>query len=306
MLKVSVGLPRPSEGPEYADGEALAEIAATLEEAGLDGCHASDHPCPVVDSEGRPHHTLDPFVALGSLARATSRILLQTNALVLPYRNPLLTASMVATLDHLCRGRLTLGVGSGYLSTEARALGSDYAARYELAEEAIVTLRAAWSGQPVRLRGRHWMADGNSIAPVAVRGRLPIWLGGNSRRAMETAAKLCDGWMPTETRGSSAARLSTARISTIEELSDRIRAVRSRRAELGRTGPFDVCFNREAGWLSSPATVLRREFKMLAATGATWVAGRFDTASVGSRRELLDRIRALGDVVQGWRASGGG
>jgi len=298
VLSVSVALPRPIEGSEYVAAEALGEIAAAVEEAGLHGCHVSDHPCPVIGPDGRPRHTLDPFLTLAYVARATSRILLHTNLVVLPYRNPLLTAGMVATLQHLCGGRLMLGVGAGYLAAEAAAVGADYDRRNELVDEAITVLKEAWSGAPLSLRGLHWSASGNSIVRVPGEPRPPIWLGGNSRTAMERAARLCEGWIPAETPGPSAARMSTASVSSIARLAEKVRQMEAMRAELGRADPFDICFHRDGSWLSAPSEVLLREMHAMCEAGVTWVAGRFDTRGLRSRRELLDHIGRLGDLLR--------
>lgn len=299
-MKVSVGLPRPIEGAEYAGAQALEDIVVAIEREGLHGCHVSDHPCPVVDANGRPRHTLDPFLTLAYVARATSRIVLHTNLVILPYRNPLLTASMVATLQHLTGGRLVFGVGAGYLASEAAAVGSDYGKRNELVEEAIGVLTDAWSGKPLSRDGLHWTASGNSIVHVPGDRRPPVWMGGNSRAAMDRAARFCEGWIPAETPGSSATRMSTASISTIDHLRGKICELQSMRMELGRTDPFEICFHRDAHWLSSPPDVLLRDMRAMNDAGVTWVAGRFDTRGLRSRRELLDRIGTVGDLLHGF------
>ena len=300
VVKVSVGLPRPIEGAEYAAAQALEDIVVAIERAGLHGCHVSDHPCPVVDADGRPRHVLDPFLTLAYITRATSRLVLHTNLVILPYRNPLLTASMVATLQHLAGGRLVLGVGAGYLASEAAALGSHYGKRNDLVEEAIGVLTEVWSGAPLSRGGLHWTASGNSIVHFPGDPRPPVWMGGNSRAAMNRAVRFCEGWIPAETPGSSATRMSTASISTIDELHGKICQLHAMRTDQGRTGPFEICFHRDAHWLSSPPDVLMRDMHAMHDAGVTWVAGRFDTGGMRSRRELLDRIAIVGELLHGF------
>src|SRR5213076_2796208 len=96
----TIGLPtdRVGHADEFVTGAAVMECAAAAEAAGFDACFVTDHPAP--DTKwlaGGGHHALDPFVALSFAAAATTRLRVQTHILVLPYRNPLLTAKSVLT-----------------------------------------------------------------------------------------------------------------------------------------------------------------------------------------------------------------
>ena len=97
--------------------------------------------------------------------------------LVLPYRNPFLTAKAAATLQIILGDRLLLGVGIGYQREEFEALGVRYEERGALMDEAIETIRQAWAGGPVVRQGRHFNAVGNEPRPVP-RPAPPIWIGG--------------------------------------------------------------------------------------------------------------------------------
>ncbi len=156
-MKLSLGLPtqRVDQSAEFVTGEAIAEISRAAEAAGFDAVYVTEHPIPEkrwMDTGG--HHALDPFVALSFAAAATTTLRVQTHLCVLPYRNPFLTAKAVASLDVLSAGRLILGVGAGYLEAEFEALGVDFAERNELTDEAILTMKAVWRGDPVGLEGR--------------------------------------------------------------------------------------------------------------------------------------------------------
>ncbi len=142
------------------------------------------------------HHALDPFVGLAVAAAVTTRVRLMTNLTVLPYRNPFLLAKAVASLDRVSNGRVTLGVGTGYLKPEFFALGVDFEERNDLFDEAIAVCRLAWSGESVTFEGRHFTARGNSVQPTPVQDPLPIWIGGNATLTRQRVATVAQGWMP--------------------------------------------------------------------------------------------------------------
>ncbi|MES4792315.1 MAG: LLM class F420-dependent oxidoreductase [Chloroflexota bacterium] len=198
-MRVAVGLPthRVDRPGGFLTGDAVAEIARAAEEAGFDAVFVTDHPFPGdrwLASGG--HHTLDPMVALSFAAAATSRLRLLTNLCVLPYRNPFLVAKAVASLDALSGGRVILGVGAGYLASEFRALGVPFEERNERTD-AIMAIQRAWTGGSPTGRGPGWEASGNTMLPRPhQRPRPPIWVGGNSTRAIRRAVELADGWMP--------------------------------------------------------------------------------------------------------------
>lgn len=108
---------------EWIGDGSLGEVAKCCEEAGFDGFSMSEHPYPDREWLARGgHHAFDPFVSLAVAAEATSRIRLLTYAMVVGYRSPYLGAKAVASLDLLSGGRVTLGLGAGYLETEFDAL----------------------------------------------------------------------------------------------------------------------------------------------------------------------------------------
>src|SRR5262245_30530865 len=167
-MRIDAALPfdRIAQGDEFLRPEAVAEIGALLERLGFNGCNVTDHPCPTgrwLDAGG--HHAQDPFVMLSLVAAATTRLRLQTGILVLPYRNPFVTARAVATLDLFSGGRVTLGVGAGYLKGEYRALGADFDRRNEIMDEYLRALKAALSGEEFTFRGTGYQALGNRILP---------------------------------------------------------------------------------------------------------------------------------------------
>ena len=229
---------------ELASAAAITELAAGAEAAGFDAVFVTEHPFPAdrwLATGG--HHALDPFVALSFAAAATSTLRLLTNLCIPAYRNPFLLAKTVATLDALSNGRVVLGIGAGYLEEEFAAVGASFAERNERTDEAIVAMRAAWTGESVTMRGAHFDAVGNTMLPVPAQpGGPPIWVGGNSRRAMRRAVELADGWAPMPSPAKAQRRLHTPPIETLDDLAARIEEAREHARGSGRTAPMEIVF----------------------------------------------------------------
>ena len=207
--------------PSISSGTApaIAEIASAIETAGFDACFVTEHPFPTDEWLGTGgHHALDPFVSLAIAAGATSTLRLHTNLLVLSYRNPFLTAKAIASLDAASGGRVIMGVGAGYLEGEFAALGADFGTRNDVTDEAIVAMKAAWTGETVAMKGERFEAAGNTMQPPPVqRPHPPIWIGGNSPRARRRTVDFAQGWSPCRCRrrGRSGPGRARSRTSTI-------------------------------------------------------------------------------------------
>ena len=130
------------------------------------------------------------------MAACTSRIGLGTEVLVLPQRDPVLTAKQAATLDTLSGGRLRLGLGVGWQESEYEALGQNFRNRGRRMDEAIEVLRACWSQDPIDFEGEFYRVEAMAMEPKPPRGgALPIWIGGHSEAAFRRAGRFADGWM---------------------------------------------------------------------------------------------------------------
>lgn len=140
-----------------------------------------------------PH--LDPLIVLTYIAATTTRIRLGTNIYILPLRHPLLTARTAVSLDVLSGGRLTLGVGIGWLAEEFAAVGVDFATRGARARECARALKALWTEDEPEFRGRHFSFGPVKFEPKPLQKPYPpIVFGGESAAALERAAALGDGW----------------------------------------------------------------------------------------------------------------
>ena len=300
-MRFAVQLPtdRVAEGAEFVGPDAIAELARAAEAAGFDAVSVTDHPFPParwVAAGG--HHALDPFVALSFAAAATTRVRLLTQVIVLPYRNPFLVAKAASTLDVLSGGRLILGVAAGYLEPEFSALGADFANRNDVADEAIDAIRAAWTGEPVDLAGRGFRASGNAQLPRPTQpSGPPIWVGGNSRRAIRRAVERAEGWHPFPAPAKLATHARTAALESLDDLRAGIAFARERAAKIGRTAPLDVClvpFGFTMGaQMPTDFVRFREQVEEYAAAGVTWLAMNVPASS---RTEWCDRVTALGEA----------
>ena len=300
-MKFTAELPLGVTSPvgEFQSVPAIAEMAGALERAGIDACFVTDHPAPDAEwlaSVG--HDALDPFTGLAFAAAATSRLKLHTNLVVLPYRNPFITAKAAATLDVLSDGRLIMGCGVGYLKGEYAALGVDFAARGALMDEAIRTMKAAWGDGDVVVEGRGFTTEALRPRPRPVQQpHPPIWAGGNSDRALRRAASLCDGWSPMFANAAMGQRAGTDAMAEVGDLKRKIERLSGLLADGGRTGPFDICIgprtplkacNREE------ADRLVEQLAELAELGVTWT---FCGVPHPSRAEFLENVRWFGEEV---------
>jgi len=150
-----------------------------------------------LDLEAAQHY-LDALTVMSYLAGVTERVALGSSVLILPYRNPMLVAKMVATLDVLSRGRVILGVGVGWMREEFQALNlTTFEERGAATDEYIHILRELWTKEWPSYKGRFYSFDEIRFYPKPVqRPHPPIWIGGHTKAAIRRAARLGDGWHP--------------------------------------------------------------------------------------------------------------
>jgi probable F420-dependent oxidoreductase len=198
----------PTRGPT-ATREGVLALAREGERLGLHSAMIADHIVFPVESTSAYPYTLDrkhpsagdaleAFSILGVVAGATERLRLVTSILVLPYRNPVLTAKMVASLDVLSGGRVTLGVGVGWLKEEFEALNSPaFDRRGAVTDEWITIFKQLWTRSPASFAGEFYNYANIRAEPFPLqKPHPPIWVGGHSRAALRRAARHGDGWHP--------------------------------------------------------------------------------------------------------------
>ncbi|WP_206784960.1 TIGR03619 family F420-dependent LLM class oxidoreductase [Amycolatopsis sp. MtRt-6] len=189
-----------------ADPETLAGFARDAEECGFESIYLPEHvalyPGARIREMALPPSLpyADPLECLTFVAAVTSRILLGTGVLLLPYHHPVVLAKRLATVDVLSGGRMRLlTVGVGALPGEARAAGVDFATRGRRADEAIDVLRLLWAGgeEGVSFAGEFFAFEGVCSFPKPVGGHaLPIHVGGSSTAAARRAGRSGDGYFP--------------------------------------------------------------------------------------------------------------
>lgn len=187
----------PNAWEDSAGIEDLARIAETADRLGFHHLTCSEHVAvPVEVAEQRGSTYWDPLATFGFLAARTSRIRLVTQVLVLGYHHPLEIAKRYGTLDTVSGGRLVLGLGVGSLREEFDLLGAPFEQRGERADDALRALRAALSQRLPEYRGPHYDFAGMIVEPHAVQAKVPLWIGGRTKRSLRRAVELADGWVP--------------------------------------------------------------------------------------------------------------
>ncbi len=185
----------------------IVAVAKVAEEAGVDTVIVPDH---VVMSDRTDRYRwgrfplptdapwLEPLTVLAAIAGATERVRLATGILIAPLRPAALLAKTAATLDVLSRGRLELGVGTGWQKEEFDALQLDYRSRGRLLDDAIGACRALWGASPAHFDSETVRFERIWCEPKPVQpGGIPIWFSGTlTPRNLDRVTRLGDGWIP--------------------------------------------------------------------------------------------------------------
>ena len=179
--------------------EAVVAIAKAADELGFDFVTAQDHSVAPRKwaAEGGGQTWYEPFVVLSYAAAVTTRVRLLTDVVIVPYRSPFQLAKISASLDQLSGGRLILGLGVGYLEEEFKILGAPFEDRGAVMDDSIEVLKRCWTEEWLDVSTKYFEAKDVSISPQPLQSpRPPIWIGGNSWRALRRAVELADGWTP--------------------------------------------------------------------------------------------------------------
>ena len=207
------GFGAPVSGP-LSTPENLARIAVEGEKMGYDYATISDHVVIPRDIEARyPYSDTGEFpgrsrgdrheqlTAVAFVAGKTSRLRLVTSVTVVPHRPAVLLAKMLATIDVLSNGRLTFGIGAGWMKEEFEALGvPPFPERGAVTDEYLMACRELWTKDDPRFAGKHVKFANVLFEPKPVqKPHPPVWVGGESGPALRRTAKLGDGWYPIGT-----------------------------------------------------------------------------------------------------------
>ena len=252
-----------------SSAEIVGAAARAAEAAGFESLWITDHiAIPPDDAEGSGGRYLDPLGTLAWLAGQTSRIKLGTGVLILPYRPPLPTAKLLATVQELSGGRVVLGVGIGWMRAEFRAVGQNMRKRVSTSENTLRFLHECFDNEVVSSNGQEFLFKPRPKRP-------PFLIGGAAPHAVDRALRLGDGWMP---------------MGRLEKLVEPIRDYRERAEAVGRT-PHVVT---SAALDASNPTALRDTLAAHQAAGSTRVV---TSARYTEGDELLRYIDAVANAL---------
>jgi len=285
-----------SDGGSWVRPETLVRFAKAVEQAGLDGLAVTDHPAPSRKwLDGGGHESFDPFAALTFFAGVTERVRLMTRLVVLPYRNPLLQARSMMTVDVMSGGRAIFVLGAGYLRSEFAALGVNFEERGALFEEAVAAIKGIWSSKDeFSFEGRHFKAVGACLSPgVVQQPHPPLWLGGNSDAVMNRIAKWGQGWTVMFGPAAMAKTTRTKAIASIEDLAEALKDLEGRLASNGRSlSDVDIDIGSDASDMRLDISSQERVDRIaaLGELGVTWIGLRLPHSNVNQTIETLQRF----------------
>ncbi len=200
-----------------AEPEVLARRARAAEDAGFEALWVGDHIALPVDESGDPatQVRLEAVVALTQLAALTTRVRLGFGLIVLPQRQPVLLAKQLSSIDFLSGGRLTVGIGVGWVEPELNALGVSMAERAARTDEYLAAMRVLWDEPTPSFTGQFVSFAGVIQRPrPAQRPHPPIVIGGHAPAALRRAVRSGNGWygwdLDVEQTAAALADLSSA------------------------------------------------------------------------------------------------
>jgi probable F420-dependent oxidoreductase len=264
--------------PDWSDPDRLVEVVQKADELNYFGMACSDHPLlPTAAEQNGVHHDLDPFVVMASYAAHTTCIRLVSSLIIAPYHNAITTAKAVATIDKFSHGRVIVGLGAGYLEAEFEALQVPFSERNDRMDEAIRVMRTLWTSDDPEFDGKFYKFHGVRQLPKPTqKPHPPIWIGGNSFRAIRRAVELGQAWYPFIAPPEVAAALHSPALD-LAELRKRAAYARSYGEEQGRAEPVEI---------------IAPQFFVSAGATNPDVAG----AGMSNKEQIRDHIGELADI----------
>jgi probable F420-dependent oxidoreductase len=245
----------------------IRHTAVRAEQLGYDSVWVSDHVVVPSANVGNFGETVfDPLITLGVVAGATNRVRLGTTVLIVPYRQAVVTAKMVSSLDALSGGRVVLGVGAGWVAAESAMLGVPFAERGSMTDEYLRAMQELWTSPSPSFAGKYVRFDDLHFEPRPIqKPHPPIWVGGHSRAALRRTVELGAAWHPIN--------------RTPEEL-------RAGVAELAR-----LC--RDRGRAIPPALTLRNDVRILRSGESAPPSAHAGRVVAGEPAALVEQIAEL-------------
>ncbi len=248
---------------------------------------------------------LEPLALMASVAGQTKTARLLTSVMVVPYREPMLTAKLVSTIDHLSGGRTILGCGAGWMPEEFVAVGAPpYEERGKVTDEYIDIYRELWTKDAPAFKGKYRSFDNLYFAPKPKQTpHPPIWIGGESAPAMRRAVKRGDAWYPIGCNPHSPLD-SLKRYRAALEVLNRMADEEKRDIKTldlaywsvwtAGTGPSVKASDGERMLLTGSADEIAGDIVAMKALGVNHVLFNFLSAT---RQETLERIEGFAKTV---------
>ncbi|MBS0518196.1 MAG: LLM class F420-dependent oxidoreductase [Proteobacteria bacterium] len=314
---MQIGFSAPTAGP-LSSADNLTRLATGAEELGYDYATFSDHVVIPTDIRARyPYSDTGEFSTAGNgerneqlielafVAARTSRLRLVTSVMVVPHRPAVLAAKQLATIDVLSGGRVTLGIGAGWMKEEFEAIDAPaFDKRGKVTDEYVAAFRELWTMEKPRFSGEFVKFDDIVFAPKpAQKAGIPIWVGGESGPALRRTARLGDAWYPIGSNPAfpldSLPRFR-AGVEKLHKLA--VEAGRDPKAiglafrfpKYGAALP-DKAGDGERRLFSGTAAAIAADVKALAALGVGAVDLSFDGATAAEMLEAMKRFR--GEVM---------
>lgn len=190
------------------DFSGALEVARIADRKGIDQLNVVDHVIMSENTDKYPYGKFpatpaypwyEPITVLAAMAGATERIRLSTGIVISPLRPAVLLAKQLATLDVISRGRVEIGLGTGWQKEEYDACGVPWEGRFARMWEQVSVCKTLWSKPPVSFEGKTVSFKELYSTPFPVQQHMPFWFGvAPTQRNLERIAELGDGWLPME------------------------------------------------------------------------------------------------------------
>ncbi len=303
-----IGIHLANWGP-WASPAAIAALAQRAEALGFDSVWVSDHVvAPVASASSYPYRPqsgltpdraathYEPLVTLAYVAGLTQRVRLGTSVLIVPLRNPVYTAKLIATLDALSGGRVILGVGVGWLAEEFRALeAAPFAQRGAVLEEYLRLYQALWSDDVTTFAGAYYRLDPVRAYPKPIQQpHPPLWFGGHSRPALRRAVRYGEGWHPVRISPATLREaMGELRRFAEEQQRDLAGFAVAVRCDIGIGLPAD---NAQGWQLFGPADVVAEQLARYQEAGCTDLMAELHPRETTA--QMLEAMERLAEVAQ--------
>lgn len=286
----------------------MVKAAQLAEAGGFDSVWVNDHVVVPTTSQSaeagdrqaqyldrRRQKILEPLILLSFLAAATNEIRLGTSVYALALRNAVVAAKQISTLDHLSRGRVTLGVGVGWMEGEFDAIGIPFKERGIRTNEALEVLKTLWTAERPEFHGRNYNFSDIEFHPRPLQQpHPPLWIGGRTLIGARRAARFGDAWHPSHLTCREITEWGPRLATLCEQHGRAMNSVQitTRRRLIPFVAPAACPDERRT--LQGSADEIADELQQLAAAGVTDVVVEF---AATTESELLEAIDWTGREV---------